>query len=34
MGSIRSKPWIAKTPKALEFTIVGRLTKEFNIGRD
>ena len=34
MGSIRSKPWIGETPKALEFTIVERLTKEFNIGRD
>ena len=34
MRSIRSNPWIAKTPKASEFIIVGRLTKEFNIGRD
>ena len=34
MGSIRSKPWIEKTPKASEFTIVIRSTKEFNIGRD
>ena len=34
MASIRLKPWIVKTPKALGFTIVGRLTKEFNIGRD
>ena len=34
MGSIKSKSWIVETPKASEFTIVGRLTRGFDIGRD
>ena len=34
MVSIRSKPWMVETPKTSEFTIIGRLAKEFNIKRD
>ena len=34
MGSVRSKPWIEKIPKASQFILVKRLAKEFNIGRD
>ena len=33
-GEYKVEDRIAKMPKALEFTIVGRLTKEFNIERD
>ena len=33
MEGARSKRWITKTTKASEFTIIGRLDKEFGIWR-